>query len=234
MVASMNRFAFCTCLDGPKYGQTRTMKAAVGLAGRSPFVTPSAQVPGISRTFSSVPDRITLSSSNFAHSRFRQMNECALRSLVCRASTVQSYERYLQEVACSPPVPQLDMLLRILQAQDMTLMAPEDRINLHPLAIPLASNNESREIVCILRWPEGHRGMELPVVAMARGANSVRLLARSVREYCHRALVEEDYNQDQSDNQKGQIALAAGKEAESIYQSGDVKESGEYHAGGSL
>ena len=61
-------------------------------------------------------------------------------------------------------------------------MSPADRAGLHPLLIPLAaaqqqqegSSDAGEELTCLLRWPEGHKGMELPVVSMARGGTQVR------------------------------------------------------------
>lgn len=122
----------------------------------------------------------------------------------------------------------MDMLLHILQAQGMVSVAPGDRSNLHPLAIPLAASEEGNgEVICMLRWPEGHRGMELPIVRMARGGRAVRLLARSVEEYCHRALAEEDFAREVSETSKGPLASAAGQEGESLYEPGAIARSGE-------
>ena len=70
-------------------------------------------------------------------------------------------------------------------------MSPADRAGLHPLVIPLARRPKQQsprmlewgdgvnaaaarnELTCLLRWPEGHAGMELPVVAMSRGDKQV-------------------------------------------------------------
>lgn len=63
------------------------------------------------------------------------------------------------------------------------MVSPGDRRGLHPLLIPLASAAQQQgsgsgqagagELTCLLRWPEGHQGMELPVVAQARGGTQV-------------------------------------------------------------
>lgn len=66
---------------------------------------------------------------------------------------------------------------QVLEAQGQTAVPPADRQGLHPLAIPLAQQQQggssSSELTCLLRWPEGHQGMELPVVSQARGGTQV-------------------------------------------------------------
>lgn len=78
-------------------------------------------------------------------------------------------------------------------------------------------------MVCLLRWPDpaAHKAMPLPLVSMSRGARSVRLLARSVDEYLHRLLAEEDVAAGPRP-----LAEAAGPEAQAIYAPGGVAASG--------
>lgn len=70
---------------------------------------------------------------------------------------------------------------QVLEAQGQAAVSPADRRGLHPLLIPLAQqqggeggSGGSGELTCLLRWPEGHKGMELPVVSQARGGTQVR------------------------------------------------------------
>lgn len=66
---------------------------------------------------------------------------------------------------------------QVLEAQGQAAVSPADRSGLHPLLIPLAQQqggSGSGELTCLLRWPEGHKGMELPVVSQARGGTQVR------------------------------------------------------------
>lgn len=70
---------------------------------------------------------------------------------------------------------------QVLEAQGQAAVSPADRHGLHPLLIPLAQqqggeggSSGSAELTCLLRWPEGHKGMELPVVSQARGGTQVR------------------------------------------------------------
>lgn len=50
-------------------------------------------------------------------------------------------------------------------------------------------------VVGLLKWPKDPKRygpMSVPVVSMERGGKSVRLVSRSLGEYVHRALVEEE------------------------------------------
>lgn len=162
----------------------------------------------------------------------------------------------------------------MLEAQGQAAVSPADRQGLHPLLIPLAQQGGSGnagELTCLLRWPEGHKGMELPVVSQARGGTQVggrgratpcragpcaglqralasraglkrlhdvaaqpmflplcmlcvvqvRLLARSLDEYLHRALAEEEAGGGGS-----AVAQAAGGDAAELYQPGAFAASG--------
>lgn len=153
-------------------------------------------------------------------------------------------------------------LRQVLEAQGHNIVSPADRRGLHPLLIPLAQQHQQRisatsTLTCLLRWPEGHKGMELPVVQQERGgtqvrarepaardarcsvgtegwscnklglvflfhAFQVRLLARSLDEYLHRALAEEESNDDDSNA----VADAAGGDGAALYEAGAVSRSG--------
>ena len=117
----------------------------------------------------------------------------------------------------------------MLEAQGQEVVSPASRGGLHPLLIPLtrlppaaAAGGGEDAVTCLLRWPEGHRGMELPVVRMARQGRSVALLARSVPEYLHRALVEEEA----AGGAPGAVAEAAGAEGAALYAPGALAASG--------
>eukprot|EP00955_Chlamydomonas_euryale_P091795 364647-Chlamydomonas_euryale.AAC.21 len=66
--------------------------------------------------------------------------------------------------------------------------------------------------------------MSLPVVRMARGGTQVTLVARSVDEYLHRLLAEEDAQQGGAGARS--LAAAAGPEGEVLYKPGDLAASG--------
>lgn len=149
-----------------------------------------------------------------------------------RASTTAAeHIRYVCEVAVVPGKPKVDTLLRVLEAQGHTVVSPADRQGLHPLLIPLAQRHQQQQsgsgssdgggggLTCLLRWPEGHTGMELPVVQQARGGTQVRLLARSLDEYLHRALAEEE----SGGSGGGAVAQAAGSDGAALYAPGALE-----------
>ncbi|KAL4422026.1 hypothetical protein ABPG77_005456 [Micractinium sp. CCAP 211/92] len=149
-------------------------------------------------------------------------------TVAVRASvTAAEHVRYINEVAVVPGKPKVETLLKVLEAQGQAAVSPADRSGLHPLLIPLAqqhgssSNGGGGELTCLLRWPEGHQGMELPVVSQARGGCQVRLLARSLDEYLHRALAEEEQH-----GGSGAVAAAAGPEGGALYEAGAFGRSG--------
>lgn len=155
----------------------------------------------------------------------RPIRRSAAGATVVRASvTAAEHVRYVNEVAVVPGKPRVEVLLKVLEAQGQAAVSPADRSGLHPLLIPLAQQqggSGSGELTCLLRWPEGHKGMELPVVSQARGGTQVRLLARSLDEYLHRALAEAEASGSSAD-----VTEAAGSDAAQLYQPGAFAASG--------
>ncbi|GBF98503.1 hypothetical protein Rsub_11494 [Raphidocelis subcapitata] len=131
---------------------------------------------------------------------------CGLSSgTAARAMQIADHVTYLEEVSVTACPKLLPALLQVLQAQGHAIVPPSERAGLHPLVIPLAAAPAppppagasvvgDAVVLGLLRWadPGRHKGMALPVVAMSRGARGVRLLARSVDEYLHRVLAEEE------------------------------------------
>jgi hypothetical protein len=138
-----------------------------------------------------------------------------------RCNAVTEHERYITEVAFVSGKPEITPLISVLQAQGETAVAPSNRSGLHPFLVPLTESSNGGPLTCVLRWPQGHVGMELPVVRMSRGDRTVKLLARSPAEFLHKALAEEDFN-----NTGSTAAAAAGETGAAIYESGAVKRSG--------
>jgi hypothetical protein len=89
-----------------------------------------------------------------------------------------------------------------------------------------ASPGNPSELTCLLRWAEGHRGMELPVVRAARGAPTVTLLARTADEFLHRAMAEEDAASASAASGEGPVSKAAGAAGAAVYQHGAFAASG--------
>ncbi|KAI8464671.1 MAG: hypothetical protein J3K34DRAFT_525991 [Monoraphidium minutum] len=146
-----------------------------------------------------------------------------------RAMQIADHAAYLEEVS-------------VLQAQGHPILSPSDRAGLHPLLIPLAScpaaggpdasapAGAESVVVGLLRWadPGRHKGMTLPVVSMSRGARGVRLLARSVDEYLHRILAEEDAAAGSGGTTPlaDAASAAAAVEVAELYPRGAVERSG--------
>lgn len=178
---------------------------SVGLLGQLPGCVPLAAASGVLRQ----PAAAAAAAGNFAGLCFRHGRR-STRQVSTNASTLTEQARYIEEVAVLPQPKGLDKLIQVLEAQQHSVVAPTERNGLHPLLIPLtrgpasltgqlvgdsASAASGEVYVCLLRWhnPREHKAMELPVVAMSPGANTMSLLARSVDEYVTRALVEEDF-----------------------------------------
>lgn len=113
---------------------------------------------------------------------------------------IPDHEKYLQEVGLGSRTQNLEPLLRVLQAQGLTIVLPTERALLHPLAIPLAKGpaQATQTANAALRGPEaytcllqysvgsGTAGGGLPIVQMSSEALAVALLARNPDEYLHR------------------------------------------------
>ncbi|KZV22109.1 hypothetical protein F511_11637 [Dorcoceras hygrometricum] len=96
---------------------------------------------------------------------------------------------FIKDVAATQPPENLNLLLKLLQVRGEQLISPGARQGLIPLAIPLSKNN-SGSVTALLRWPTAPVGMEMPVVEVLK--YGVWLLSKTVDQYIHRILVEED------------------------------------------
>lgn len=164
--------------------------------------------------------------STKSSSSFTAAPRCAISSLQ-RCNAITEHERYITEVAFVSATPEINPLISVLQAQGQTAVAPSDRSGLHPFLVPLTETSNGGPLTCLLRWPEGHKGMELPIVRMGRGDRTMELLARSSAEYLHRALAEIDsLENDDFDFGTSSVAVAAGEAGAALYEPGAVKKSG--------
>ncbi|KAK9818753.1 hypothetical protein WJX74_009152 [Apatococcus lobatus] len=152
---------------------------------------------------------------------------------VCCVST-SDHGRYLDEVALAKQPQRLEELLKVLEVQGQTIVAPDQRSGLHPLVIPLARapapqsdvlNSSARgetSYTCLLRWAENSAIRGMPLVCMSANAPGLSLLARSVDEYLHRALAEED---EAAKGQGGPIEESVGPSGQELYQRGSFASS---------
>eukprot|EP00775_Hariotina_reticulata_P005352 gene5352-5588_t len=151
----------------------------------------------------------------------------AARRSSTRANAIQIAEHaaYVSEVAVVSCPKRLPALLKVLEVQGHTLLSPSDRAGLHPLVIPLSSTaaGDQQQVFGLLRWPQPnqHKAMPLPLVSMSRGGRNLTLQARSVDEYLHRLLAEEDFSSG-----PGQIREAAGDDGYDLYSPGGVEAAG--------
>ncbi|XP_031482264.1 protein IN CHLOROPLAST ATPASE BIOGENESIS, chloroplastic-like [Nymphaea colorata] len=145
-----------------------------------------------------------------------------LRAVRASFSSSSSFDHvsFVKEVAAFRPPEHLQCLLNMLQARGETIVAPSNRRGLIPLAIPL-SENGSGALTALLRWPTAPPEMEMPVVEVHK--YGVRLLAKSVDQFIHRILVEEDAKDDHECN--SELFNLSAKSGIELHKKGDFAES---------
>mmetsp|Transcript_7094 Transcript_7094/g.12149 ORF Transcript_7094/g.12149 Transcript_7094/m.12149 type:complete len:362 (+) Transcript_7094:136-1221(+) len=148
-----------------------------------------------------------------------------------QASQLTDVRTFIEEIAVTRSPKHVGALTRVLEGQGCKAVLPTDRQGLHPLLVPLChSGNDT--VTCLLRWPEPskHKDMPLPVVRMQRGAKTMTLVARSVDEYLHRLLAEEDIQLIASDglslSSPRPVTASAGPECAELYRAGDAAAAG--------
>ncbi|XP_028764041.1 protein IN CHLOROPLAST ATPASE BIOGENESIS, chloroplastic isoform X1 [Neltuma alba] len=136
------------------------------------------------------------------------------------SSSTPDHVAFVKDIAATQPPEHLSQLLNVLKAKGETIVFPGAKQGLIPLAIPLTKSS-SGAVTALLRWPTAPPGMEMPVVDVNK--HGVKLLAKSVDQYIHRILVEEDAKNSQERNDELFIVSAdAGKK---LYQKGGFAES---------
>ncbi|RWR83010.1 hypothetical protein CKAN_01175000 [Cinnamomum micranthum f. kanehirae] len=136
------------------------------------------------------------------------------------SSSSSDHVLFIKDVAATRPPENLHYLLNMLRAKGETVVSPGARKGLIPLAIPL-SENQSGTLTALLRWPTSPPEMEMPVVEVRK--YGVWLLAKSVDQYIHRILVEEDANGSQESN--GKLFNASSVAGKKLYRRGDFADS---------
>ncbi|XP_047315511.1 protein IN CHLOROPLAST ATPASE BIOGENESIS, chloroplastic-like [Impatiens glandulifera] len=131
-------------------------------------------------------------------------------------SAASEHVSFIRDVAVAEPPERLHNLLKMLQVRGETIISPAAKQGLIPLAIPLAKRN-SGSVTALLRWPTALPGMDMPVVEVRN--YGVWLLAKSVDQYIHRILVEEDAKN--SHDSENELFLAAADAGEKFYKKGD-------------
>ncbi|KAJ4836220.1 hypothetical protein Tsubulata_025594 [Turnera subulata] len=136
------------------------------------------------------------------------------------SSSFPDHIGFIKDVAATKPPKHLPHLLRMLQTRGESIVSPGAKQGLLPLAIPLAKSR-SGTVIALLRWPTAPPGREMPVVEVHK--NGVWLLAKTVDQFIHRILVEEDANQSSKSNDE--IFHAAGDSMAHLYSKGDFAKS---------
>ncbi|XP_029127608.1 protein IN CHLOROPLAST ATPASE BIOGENESIS, chloroplastic [Cajanus cajan] len=136
-------------------------------------------------------------------------------------SSISDHVSFVKDVAATQPPQHLSQLLTILKTRGESIVSPGARQGLIPLAVPL-SKNSSGNVTALLRWPTAPPEMEMPVVEVRK--YGVWLLAKSVDQFIHRALVEEDAKSGQERNEE--VFYASGDAGKKLYRKGDFAESG--------
>ncbi|KAI4314983.1 hypothetical protein L6164_027837 [Bauhinia variegata] len=142
-------------------------------------------------------------------------------SLRCSLSpSSPDHVSFIKDVAATNPPEHLSQLLSTLKTRGDSIVSPGVRQGLIPLAIPLAKNSTGA-LTALLRWPTAPPGMEMPVVEVKK--HGVWLLAKSVDQFIHRILVEEDTKNSQERNDE--LFYASADAGEKLYKKGDFAES---------
>ncbi|CAL4937239.1 unnamed protein product [Urochloa decumbens] len=136
------------------------------------------------------------------------------------AASVTAYDHasFVKEIAATDPPEHLNTLLNLLQARGEKIVSPGARRGLIPVVVPL-SESPAGNLTSLLRWPTAPTGMEMPVVEVRK--HGLWLMAKNVKQYIHRILVEADIYADTG----AEVWAALDEAAENLYTKGDFKES---------
>lgn len=126
---------------------------------------------------------------------------------------------YVKEVASVDPPANLNLMLDVLQDRGSKIVSPLDKGGILPLAIPLAKHTTTGALTALLRWPTPPEGMEMPVIEVRE--YGVVLVAKTIDQYIHRLLVEEDCSKDGAGNVLNRCEAAG----VSLYKQGDFTNS---------
>ncbi|MED6133303.1 hypothetical protein PIB30_027191 [Stylosanthes scabra] len=144
----------------------------------------------------------------------------AASSSSCSHAVAAEHASFVKDVAAINPPQHLSQVLSILKTRGESIISPGAKKGLIPLAIPL-SKNSSGTVTALLRWPTAPPEMEMPVVEVNK--YGVWLLAKSVDQFIHRILVEEDAKNSQERNDE--LFHASADAGEKLYRKGDFAES---------
>ncbi|KAL3646303.1 hypothetical protein CASFOL_011483 [Castilleja foliolosa] len=131
-------------------------------------------------------------------------------------SSFPDHASFIKDVGTTQPPEHLNHLLKVLQLRGDQIISPGAKQGLIPLAVPL-SKSKAGSITALLRWPTAPTGMDMPVVELRK--YGVWLLAKNVKQYINRILVEEDAKNSQE--RINELFYASSDADNTFYEKGD-------------
>ncbi|CAL4912153.1 unnamed protein product [Urochloa decumbens] len=148
----------------------------------------------------------------------RRASSAASPTAAAAAVTAYDHASFVKEIAATDPPEHLNSLLNVLQARGEKIVSPGAKRGLIPVVVPL-SESPAGNLTSLLRWPTAPTGMEMPVVEVRK--HGLWLMAKNVKQYIHRILVEADIYADTG----ADVWAAVDEAGENLYTKGDFKES---------
>lgn len=102
----------------------------------------------------------------------------------------EEHERFIAEKARALPPKNLKFLLELLQHRGDAIISPSQRSGLNPFLIPLSQSDDG-VTTAYIRWPTMKEGAELQIVKT--NEIGVSLVSVDTDKYCHRLVVEKDF-----------------------------------------
>lgn len=142
----------------------------------------------------------------------------SVRAIKCLVAA-PDHVAFIKEVAFLDPPANLQLMLDILQERGGKIVSPMSKNGILPLAIPLATDTSTGSLTALLRWPTPPEGMEMPVIQVQK--YGVILLAKTIDQYIHKLLVEEDVDKDST----GSLLKRCENVGVSLYKRGEFADS---------
>jgi len=106
--------------------------------------------------------------------------------------TDKGHVAFLNDIAKITVPTRINTLLELLDSRGEEIVDPCKRSGINPFLIPLSYNKDDKTFTCYLRWPTQRAEMDLQIVKTNEvGAT---LISASTDKYCHRLVVEADFN----------------------------------------
>jgi len=130
---------------------------------------------------------------------------------------VKAHSTFLTDVAKFTVPTRINSLIELLVLRGEELVNPYDRAGINPFLIPLTYNAQEKSYTCYIRWPTQRSEMDLQIVQT--NEVGVRLISLNTDQYCHRLLVENEFQGHTNRNHMIEKVNADGM----LYKSGDYQ-----------